>query len=141
MSSSELLDQFGALLQKLPKRQIFAKLHVDYVMSREIEGHPFTIYFQMADDTNKLAQVLVRLNEMESRKPREDGFNLLAASLAREYGDSTSQTNDRYRFGATFNGISLIRTWRFPTTTIELDYEWDDQIFASTLTIRYFRTR
>ena len=40
-----------------------------------------------------------------------------------------------------FKGVDLSRAWKFTTTTIELNYGWDNQIYASTLTIRYFPTK
>jgi hypothetical protein len=141
MFNQELVAAFGTRLQKLPKRMTFLNWHADYVLSREIGGRAYTVFFQMANDTNKLSQVLVRLDEMESHTPREDIFNVLSSSLARDYGKPTANSNDRYRFGAGFKGMALSRTWRFPTTTVELAYGWDDQIFASTLTIRYFPTQ
>lgn len=140
MSDKELIAEFGSRLHKLPKRQVFLKWHTDYVVPVELAGGTYTVFFQMADDTNKLSQVLVRLNEMKSRTPREDIFNALAASLAHDYGEPASKIHDRYRFSTKFNGVAFSRTWRFPTTTIELAYDWDDQIFASTLTVRYFPT-
>jgi ACT domain-containing protein len=56
-----------ARLQKLSKRQAFYKWHTDYVIPVELAGESYTVFFQMADDTDKLSQVLVRLNEMKSR--------------------------------------------------------------------------
>jgi hypothetical protein len=141
MSDKDLIAVFGSRLQKLSKRQAFLKWHTDYVIPVELNGGIYTVFFQMTDDTNKLSQVLVRLNEMKSRTPREDLFNVLASSLAHDYGEPAAKTNDRYRFSTKFNGLALSHTWRFPTTTIEFAYDWDDQIFASTLTIRYFPTR
>lgn len=141
MSDKDLVAAFGSRLQKLPKREAFLGWHSDYVISTESGGGVYTVFFQMASDTNKLSQVLVRLNEMESKTPREDVFNLLASSLGNDYGKPTAQTNERYRFLTKFNGMALSRTWKFPTTTVELGYDWDDQIYASTLTIRYFPTK
>ncbi len=141
MSNKDLVSVFGSRLQKLPKRQTFLKWHTDHVIPVELIGGAYTVFFQMADDTDQLSQVLVRLNEMKSHTPREDLFNMLASSLTDDYGEPTAKTNDRYQCSTKFNCIDLSRTWRFPTTTIELSYGWDDQIFASTLTIRYFPTR
>ncbi|HSP64403.1 MAG TPA: hypothetical protein VLQ90_15540, partial [Pyrinomonadaceae bacterium] len=75
MSNQNLVSAFGTRLQKLPKPLTFLKWHADYVLTREIDGRTYTVFFQMANDTNKLSQVLVRLNEMESRTPREGIFN------------------------------------------------------------------
>ena len=136
MSDKDLVAAFGSRLQKLPKREAFLKWHTDYVISTQSGGVVYTVFFQMADDTNRLSQVLVRLNEMESKTSREDVFKLLASSLGHDYGEPTAQTNERYRFLSKFNGMALSRTWKFPTTTMELAYDWDDQIYASTLTIR-----
>jgi hypothetical protein len=142
MSEKDIVRVFGSKLRKLPKRKAFLKWHVDYVIPEfELENNIYTLFFQMDDDTNKLAQVLIRLNEQESRIPREQTFNSLESLLAREYGAPSDKRDDRYSFLVKFHGIDLNRTWKFPTTTVELGYGWDDQIYASLLTIRYFPTK
>src|SRR5215468_5690102 len=112
MSDKDLIAVFGSRLQKLSKRQAFYKWHTDYVIPVELAGESYTVFFQMADDTDKLSQVLVRLNEMKSRTPREDLFNALASALAHDYGEPDAKTNDRYRFSSKFNGLELSHTWR-----------------------------
>ena len=142
MSEAELLKAFSSKLKKLPARQEFLALHVDYVLPEfKLKSETFTVFFQMEKNTNKLAQVLIRLNEQVSRLPREEIFNSLAASLAGEYGEPGNKSDDRYSLSSKYKGIELNRTWKFQTTTIELGYGWDDQIYASLLTIRYFPTK
>src|SRR2546421_12952226 len=78
MSETDIVRVFDSKLKKLPKREVFVGRHVDYVIPEfEIEDKKFTVFFQMDDDTNKLAQVLIRLNEQKSRIPREPIFNKL----------------------------------------------------------------
>lgn len=142
MSEAELLKVFHSRLKKLPARMEFHAQYVDYVIPEfKLEGEPFTVFFQMDKNTNKLTQVLVRLNEQVSRLPREEIFNSLATFLIREYGEPGNKRDDRYSISDKYKGIDLNRTWKFRTTTVELAYGWDDQIYASLLTIRYFPTK
>jgi hypothetical protein len=142
MSEAELLNAFNSRLKKLPERMEFMAQYADYVIPElKLEGESFTVYLQMDKSTNKLSQVLVRLNEQVAPTPREQLFHRLASSLAREYGEPSGQKDERYSFKRKYRGIELERTWRFPATTVELGYGWDDQIHASLLTIRYFPTK
>ncbi|HZS07102.1 MAG TPA: hypothetical protein VFD58_19860 [Blastocatellia bacterium] len=143
MSEDDLVKVSGPRLRKLPKKEIFYKSHVDYVIPEyELEGRIYTVFFQMNDVTNRLSQVLIRSNEMKSRVPRVEVFNSLAARLAREFGSSGKHKDkSQLESPAKFMVIDLSRTWKFPTTTVELSYDWDNQIYASLLTIRYFPTK
>jgi hypothetical protein len=140
MSEQDLVAAFGSKLTKLPNTQSFLDLHTDDVIPvLEIQGQRFTVFFQMGNRTNRLSQVLVRLNEMESRLPREELFSKLDSQLARKYGSASSRSDER-DFNSTIKSVYLNRTWKFPTTTVEFYYGWDSQIYASLLTIRYFPT-
>ena len=139
MSETNLVNTFGSRLTKLPEPKSFLNLDTNHVATLELAGEPFTVFFQMNKRTNTLSQVLVRLNEMESRLPREELFNKLDSQLTRQYGSATSRSNER-NFISTIKSVYLSRTWKFPTTTLELYYGWDSQIYASLLTIRYFPT-
>ena len=142
MSEAELLKAFNSRLKKLPGRMEFMAQYADYVIPEfKLEGESFTVFFQMDKSTNKLSQVLVRLNEQVALTPREPLFNRLASSLTRAYGKPSEQKDERYSFKRKYRGIELERTWKFPATTVELGYGWDDQIYASLLTIRYFPTK
>ena len=139
MSETRLVNTLGARLTKLPKPQSFLDLHVDHVIALELQGEQFTVFFQMENRTNTLSQVLVRLDEMETRQPREDLFTKLEFWLTKQYGPATSRSNERDSRSA-IKSLALNRTWKFLTTTVELAYEWDNQIYASLLTVRYFPT-
>lgn len=142
MSEAELLRAFHSRLKKLPKREEFFASYAAYVLPEfKLEGESFTVYFQMDKSTDELSQVLVRLNETMALTPREKLFNRLAASLSREYGKPSEQKDERFSFRRKYKGIQLERTWKFPTTSVELGYGWDDQIYSSLLTIRYFPTK
>ena len=142
MSEAELLKAFNSRLKKLPRRMEFFAQYADYVIPEfKMEGQSFTVFFQMDKSTDKLSQVLVRLNEQVALTSREELFNHLASSLSREYGKPTGQKDERYTFKRKYKGIELERAWKFPATTVELGYGWDDQIYASILTIRYFPTK
>jgi hypothetical protein len=140
MSEQDIVRVFSPKLKKLPKKEVFLGLHVDYVIPDfGLEGGIFTVFFQMDDATNKLSQILIRLNEQESRVPREQLFNRLGSLLSHEYGSPNYTKDERYSYE--FKGIDLSRRWKFSTTTIELGYGWDSQIYASLLTIRYFPSK
>jgi hypothetical protein len=142
MSEADLLRAFNSRLKKLPKRMEFLAWYADYVIPElKLGGESFTVFFQMDKRTDKLSQVLVRLNEQVALTPREKLFNALASSLTREYGKPSEQKDERYSFKQKYKGIELEREWKLPTTTVELGYGWDDQIYASLLTIRYFPTK
>ncbi|MGH9967419.1 MAG: hypothetical protein ACREBG_06250 [Pyrinomonadaceae bacterium] len=142
MSNEDVARVVGARLKKLPKREVFLGMHVDYVIPEfSLEGEDFTVYFQIDDATNKLSQILIRLNEQKSRLPREKIFNSLESLLAQQYGKPMDKRDDRRSSSIDFSFVDLTRIWKFPTTTIELGYGWDNQIDASLLTIRYFPTK
>jgi hypothetical protein len=142
MSNEELVTVFGVRLKKLPKSEVFLGCHVDYVIPEfELQGKEFTVYFQISDTTKKLSQILIRLNEQQSPVPREKIFNSLESLLQRQYGKPLDRIDERRTSSDGFLFIDLTRIWRFPTTTVELAYGWDNQIDASLLTIRYFPTK
>lgn len=142
MSNEELVSAFDERLKKLPKRELFLGLHVDYVIPEfKLQGKEFTVYFQISNTTKKLSQILIRLIEQESPEPREKIFSNLESWLNRQYGKPQDLIDERRRSSDGFLFIDLTRIWRFPTTTVELGYSWDNQVDASLLTIRYFPTR
>ncbi len=142
MSNEDLASVFDPQIRKLPKRELFLGSHVDYVIPEfEIQGKEFTVYFQISDTTRRLSQILIRLTEQESPEPREKIFNNLESLLKRQYGKPLDLIDERRTSPDGFLFIDLTRIWRFPTTTIELEYTWDNQIDASVLTIRYFPTK
>src|SRR5437879_721139 len=78
----DILRTYASRLTKLPKREDFAGLYVDYVIPDfTLDGNVYTIFFQMNKRTSKLDQILIRMNEMETRNPREETFNHLGALL------------------------------------------------------------
>ena len=91
----------------------------------------------MDDRTDKLIEVLIRFNETKSKKPRDDLFSALEASLVKEFGASR-WTRDKIETPAPkLEYRDLERIWRFPTTTIQLDYSWDNSLYVSILGIKY----
>jgi len=139
MSETNLVTTFGSRLTKLPEPKSFLDLHTNNVATLGLAGEPFTVFFQMDNRMNTLSQVLVRLNEMESHVPLEELFNKLDSPLTRQYGSATLRSDER-DFKSTIKSVYLSHTWKFPTTTVELHYGWDSQIYASLLTISYFPT-
>ena len=139
MSNEDIGRTADLRLTKLTKSEKFLGMHVDYIIPQyQIKGEVFTVYFQIEDNSGELRQILIRLNAQKSKAPREEIFESL---LARQYGEALDKIDERRTSTDNFKFIDLTRVWRFPTTTIELAYGWDNQIDASLLTIRYFPTK
>jgi hypothetical protein len=142
MSDSDILRTFGTQLKTLSKPQRFREQHVDLIIpDLKINDHLFTVFFKMDDRTDKLIEVLIRLNEMKSRNRRDDLFSELEMVLTKDYGAPGSKVNKKETPLAKYEYWDLRRIWRLPTTTVELDYLWDNSSYASTLGIKYFPTR
>ena len=141
MSENDITKLFGSRLYRLPARDEFVGLYVDYVIPDfRLDGNIYTVFFQMNHPTNKLDQILIRLNEMETRNPREDAFNNLDRLLTNQYGVPRKSDQKWSEPILKYQSMYLTRTWKFRTSTVELYYGWDNQIFASLLSIRYFPT-
>jgi hypothetical protein len=138
MSNQELVKAVDRIT-KLPKSELFLGLHVDYIIPEfKLVNEQFTVFFQLSDTSNKLSQILIRLNEQTSSSPRENIFRRLESALVRKHGKPLDQIDERHTSVDNYTFINLTRLWRFPGTTIELSYGWDNQINASLLTVRYF---
>lgn len=139
MSEKDILKVFGDKLKKLPKRMAFLRWHSDYVIPNyRLADEIFTVFFQMDDDTNKLSQVLTRLNEQKSQVPRIQLYNRLELILARKFGfPCTKLDNSSSDQSKNVQVIDLSCTWKFPTTNVELAYSWDNEIYASLLTVSH----
>ena len=141
MSDSDILGTFGTQLKTLSKPQRFREQHVDLIIPDfKINDHLFTVFFKMDDRTDKLIEVLIRLNEMKSRNRRDDLFSELETLLIKDYGAPGSKVNKKENPLAKYEYWDLRRIWRLPTTTVELDYLWDNSSYASVLGIKYFPT-
>jgi len=58
MAERDLIGLFGSRLTRLTKPERFYQAHVDYTIANiEMGGEPFTVHFQMGDDSNRLMQV------------------------------------------------------------------------------------
>jgi len=134
MSTAEIQAIFKSNVTKLPKREDFGTVYVDYaILNYDIEGGKYTVFFQMDKKTEKLSQVLIR---SDNKLPSELYFNKLESLLISKYGSPGYKNDDRKPV------ISLDRQWTFSTTTIELSYRWDGLVeFGSQTTIRYFPTK
>ena len=142
MSNEDIGRTADPRLTKLTKSEKFLGMHVDYVVPQyQIKGEVFTVYFQIDDNTGELTQILIRLKEQKSKAPREEIFYGVELLLARQYGEPLDKIDERRTSTDKFKFMDLTRVWRFPTTTIELAYGWDNQIDDSLLTIRYFPTK
>jgi len=142
MQEYEIIAMFGPKLWKLRKRAKFVSTYADYTIPNyEIEGRPYTVFFEMDNRTNRLSVILVRLNEMKSKTPREDVFAEVEAVLTKTLGDTTNRKDLRPTTPDGYVRIILNRTWRFPTTTVEFAYDWSNYVHSSVLGIRYIQAK
>ncbi|HEU0144469.1 MAG TPA: hypothetical protein VFQ47_06770, partial [Nitrososphaera sp.] len=133
MTEADIVRTFGSSLKKLPKRDLYKNAYVDYVIpDLKLNRENFTVHLQMDAKTNRLVQILIRLDQMESDSPRNDAFLGLEELLSQKYG-TPSYKKDEMEYL-----ILRTRQWTFSTTIIELSYSYVKSISSSTLTIRYF---
>lgn len=138
MSEAEILEAFKTRLTKLEKRIVFADKtgYADYAIpDYEIEGNKFNVYFDMSNETQKLMDVRIRLQEEKSIIPKDTlYFPRYEELLTRKYGVPAFKNDER-----TSQNVSLERLWVFKTTTIKLSYSWlGADLRYSWLTITYF---
>lgn len=138
MTDAEISVKFKDQITKLPSPEKFSGAYVTYVISPyKIGSGKYTVRFQMDDETKKLRQVLIRLDEMESLIPNEMYFTQLDSLLTEKYGPPKWQNDSRKG-----RDLKLERKWVFATTTIELTYSWMDLGKGfNLLTIRYAPTK
>jgi hypothetical protein len=139
MQQHEIIAMFGPKLRKLSERAKFVSTYADYTIpDYEIDGRVYTVFFQMKNGTDRLSEVVVRLNEMKSKTPREDVFTELETLLTKTLGSPTNRNDLRPTTpDRSYVRILLNRRWRFPTTTVVLAYDWSNDIHTSVLAIRY----
>lgn len=136
MYDEDIVRVFGSKAEKLPQLELYGSGHLGYVVPGiNLKGQRYSAYFQM-DGAGKLSEVDVRLDQMESRVPRDDVFNSLESLLTHQYGVPDSKKDERPS-ETPIKFLSLRRTWRFPTTTVELLCDWDND-HRSGVMIRYF---
>lgn len=133
-----ILGKFGSQLKKLEKRQQFFLAYVDYTIPDYVlDGVRMEAFFQMDNDTHRLAQVLLR--KMAEDKPlgiyRAD-FDALLSSLTSTYG--APQITVKGKPDDTFHDN---RNWVNGNTEIELSRSQTVHASGQTsemLTIRFF---
>lgn len=142
MSGEDIVKLFGGRVEKQPEFQLYGSGVLGYIVAGIIiKGELYAAYFQM-DGADKLSEVHVRLQQMESPVPREDVFQSLEALLTEQYGAPDNRTDERSP-KTSIESLNLSRTWRFPTTTVELSCSWDriDSRSFSGVRIDYFPSR
>jgi hypothetical protein len=104
-----------------PQRQFL----IDYTASLTLDGQEFEARFRMNPQTERLSEVSIidvkRAKEMVA--PEKERFDALEALLVQKYGPATLRTDDDQR-RREMPSMTLVRTWSFPTTVIELRHEW-----------------
>jgi hypothetical protein len=142
MSDNDIVRTFGSKLKKLPKKQVFRGHHVDYIIPQfEMSGHLFTVFFKMDDRADKLDEVMLRFNEMKSQIPRNDVFDPLESLLAHDYGAPGEKLDKSFKTFGNYQLIDVSTVWKFATSSIELDYSWDNHLHISLLAIKYFENK
>lgn len=137
MSTIELTETFPEL-KKLPKREVFQSNYAEYYLSEyQVGSDVYQVFFLMDGITNRLVEVLFKSKEYPPDRPFTITFETLESLLTQKYG-SPRYKNDDTKPGRLASAYKK-RQWVFPTTTIELDYAFLQDI-KSSVTIRYFPT-
>jgi hypothetical protein len=127
MTSAEIISQFQPKIENLAERIAYQGFYAEQTLRNvSIGGFNATIIFQMRSQTECLGQVLVEFDELPSM---DAVFQILEQMLIAKYGIFTLQSDDL---------MHSCRTWRFPTTTIELSFS--DITVMKMVSIRYFET-
>ena len=116
MTSPEIARLYRGRAVTLSGRIDFNRLYTDVALRKEpFAGHDFTVYFQMDDETGRLAQVL-----LERRRQYATAAVWLAA-LDRSFG-AAAQSCERH--GDPLAGEPQIseRVWTLSTTTVYASY-------------------
>ena len=140
MSSQEIVKVFGSKAKKLPRWQLYGDGYLEYIVPGiNLKGGMYTAYFMMDAGSSKLREIHLRLDQMESPVPRDDVFDGLNSLLTHQYGAPTRKDDERSP-EVPIKSLRLSRTWKFPTTTVELFCQWDSG-HSSLVTIRYFPSK
>jgi hypothetical protein len=105
-----------------PKREFF----IDYLAPITLQGQGFEARFRMNPQTERLSEVSI----IDARPaaamvaPERERFDALEALLVQKYGPASLRTDLDQTRDAMLPSMKLVRTWTFPSTTIELRHEW-----------------
>jgi hypothetical protein len=149
MRSPEITALYGKRAMTLDGRIEFAGLYSDVALRHaDFAGYDFTVYFQMDNATQRLAQVLL---ERRRQYATMAVWNAMTAALERNFGAPTARCDQP---GRPFEGdLAVIeRVWVLPTTTVRASFiafnvvtpdhaPEDDGGLARRLLIRYAPTR
>ena len=119
MTSPEIARLYRGRAVTLSGRIDFNRLYTDVALrTQPFAGHDFTVYFQMDDDTHRLAQVLL---ERRRQYATPAVWRDVLAALERSYGAVTGRCE---RHGDPLAGEPQIseRVWALPTTTVYASY-------------------
>ena len=119
MTSAEIARLYGGRAVKLDGRIDFDRLYTDVVLRGEpFAGYDFTVYFQMDNETGRLAQVLL---ERRRQYATLQAWRDVVAALERSFGTPAVHCNRR---GDPLAGEPEIkeRVWTLPTTTVRASY-------------------
>jgi hypothetical protein len=124
MTESEIIEAVGSeRLRRIP-REVGNNWYADLTIQNvEIGRFQFDITFQMANDTHRLQQVMIRHEAPADKEPTTE-FRSTMQILSERFGSPTRL------------GTSDTWAWSFPTTTIYLD-TFCLQDMASYVAIRF----
>lgn len=128
MTDSEIVSVVG--IEKLGRiaRAEYQGLYADLEIPRiDVGRYEFKVIFQMNSETDKLTQVLVQHMPEDQRSEPKDAFNTAKKLLSERFGAPERQ------------GTSDTWLWRFPTTVIDLQYFYIEDIM-SVVAVRYIPT-
>jgi hypothetical protein len=136
MSAEDISKLFGSRAERVPSIEVYGDWYYLYTVPVSLKGQTYTAILLMDYATAKLVRVDIRLDQYKSPMPREDVFNALDAMLTQQYGQPDSK-KDENKTDQRRNG----RTWKFPTSTVELWLYWDnDNHQDSNVGISYYPT-
>jgi hypothetical protein len=119
MTSAEIARLYRGRAVALSGRIDFNQLYTDVALRKEpFAGYDFTVYFQMDDNTHRLAQVLL---ERRRQYATPAAWRDVLAALGRSFGAARKSCE---RHGNPLAGEPQIseRVWALPTTTVYASY-------------------
>ena len=142
MTSAEIARLYRDRAVTLSGHIDFNRLYTDVALRKEpFAGYDFTVYFQMDDNTHRLAQVLL---ERRRQYATPAAWRDVLAALERSFGTATKSCE---RHGEPLAGEPQIseRVWALPTTTVYASYldfgNGERSELSRRLLVRYAPTR
>jgi hypothetical protein len=119
MTSREIASLYDGRAVKLDGRIEFNRLYTDVALRHDnFAGLDFTVYFQMDDQTGRLAQVLL---ERRRQYATAAAWDAVLAALERQWGEPSRRCD---KPGEPLLGKPLVleRVWALPSTVVHASF-------------------